>query len=96
MQFLTDSKLPVQLVSGVKALAGSNPTSIVTGLTSIIAWGVALTSATAPGLGTSTLSSKANAGTISVTAWMPTSNADPTLIASTATGETASWWAIGT
>jgi hypothetical protein len=83
-------------VGGTIALSGSNPTSVVTGLTNVTAAGAHLTSASAPGLATSVIAAefKSLAGTVKLNAWMPTSSANPTLIASTNT-ETVAWWAIG-
>jgi hypothetical protein len=84
-----------KLARGETALDGSNPTPIATGLGTIVAAAITLKGTVAPGLGTSALSSVTSGGTISAYAWKPTSNADPTLVASTGT-ETVGWVAIGT
>jgi hypothetical protein len=80
---------------GETALDGSNPTPVVTGLSTVTGFSATLKGSGAPGVGTTTLTYTASGGTVSVYAWKPTSNADPTLIASTGT-ETFGWTAIGT
>jgi hypothetical protein len=80
---------------GETALDGSNPTPVVTGLSTVTGFSATLKGSAAPGVGTTTLTYTASAGTVSVYAWKPTSNSDPTLIASTGT-ETFGWTAIGT
>lgn len=77
------------------ALDGSNPTSFAHGLTTCLAVFVQLVGSAAPGLSTSVLTAVINGANIDVYAWKPTSNADPTLVASTGT-ETFNWTAIGT
>lgn len=84
-----------KIARGVTALDGSNPTPVVTGLTTAVGFSATLQGSVAPGVGTSTLTHTISGGTVSVYAWKPTSNADPTLIASTGT-ETFSWVAVGT
>jgi hypothetical protein len=83
------------IARGETALDGSNPTPVVTGLTTITGFSATLKGSAAPGVGTTTLTYTASGGTVSVYAWKPTSNADPTLIASTGT-ETFGWVAVGT
>jgi hypothetical protein len=80
---------------GETALDGSNPTPVVTGLSTVTGFSATLKGSAAPGVGTTTLTYTSSAGTVSVYAWKPTSNSDPTLIASTGT-ETFGWTAIGT
>lgn len=80
---------------GETALDGSNPTPVVTGLTTVTGFSATLKGSAAPGVGTSVLTYTASGGTVSVYAWKPTSNSDPTLIASTGT-ETFGWVAFGT
>jgi|GEM_PF-2414409 len=77
------------------ALDGSNPTSFAHGLTTCVAVFVQLVGSAAPGVSTSVLTPVVNGANIDVYAWKPTSNANPTLIASTGT-ETFNWIAIGT
>lgn len=86
-----------KLARGETALDGSNPTPVATGLTTIVAAVVTLKGTAAPGVGTSvlTVDFTGTDGTLNVYAWKPTSNADPTLIASTGT-ETFEWVVIGT
>ena len=77
------------------ALDGSNPTTVASGLTTIVAAGVSLSGTAAPGLSTSTLAVAINSTNLDVYAWKPTGAGDTTLIASTGT-ESFHWWAIGT
>ena len=82
---------------GEIALGGTNPTAVATGLSMVIAFTATLKGTAAPGVGTSVLTANiaGAAGNTNVYAWNPTSNADPTLIASTGT-ESFYWIAIGT
>lgn len=87
-----------RIARGVTALDGSNPTPVVTGLTTVVAATVTLEGSSAPGVGTSVLtiaSTNYATGALAVYAWKPTSNADPTLVASTGT-ENFEWIAVGT
>lgn len=77
------------------ALGGSNPTTVASGLTTIVAAGVCLSGTAAPGLSTSTLSVAINTTNLDIYAWKPTAQGDTTLVASTGT-ESFHWWAIGT
>jgi predicted RecA/RadA family phage recombinase len=74
-----------KVVAGEAALDGSNPTPIVTGLTTIVSVELALKKNTAPGLGTSSLTYDTTGGTVNVYGWKPTGAGDCTLIASTGT-----------
>lgn len=83
---------------GVTALDGSNPTPVTTGLTTVVAATLTLEYAVAPGVGTSLVtvaSTNYATGALAVYAWKVTSNADPTLVASTGT-ENFEWVAVGT
>lgn len=84
-----------KVIAGETALDGSNPTPVVTGLTTVTGFTATLKGSAAPGVGTSVLTYTASGGTVSVYAWKPTSSADTTLIASTGT-ETFGWVAFGT
>lgn len=84
-----------KIARGETALDGSNPTPVTTGLTTCVAFVAMLKGSAAPGVGTSVLTSLISGGDANVYAWKPTSNADPTLIASTGT-ESFYWVAIGT
>lgn len=85
-----------KVVGGVGTLDGGNPTNVVTGLTAVGSFVVSLKNNSAPGVGTSLLTyGPASGGTVPVYAWKPTSNTDPTLIASAGT-EDFSWVATGT
>ena len=83
------------IARGETALDGSNPTPVATGLTSVVAFTATLKGSAAPGVGTSVLTAVISGATVNVYAWKPTSNADPTLIASTGT-ESFYWTATGT
>lgn len=83
------------IARGETALDGSNPTPVATGLTTVTGFSATLKGSVAPGVGTTTLTYTSSGGTVSVYAWKPTSNSDPTLIASTGT-ETFGWVAVGT
>lgn len=84
-----------KIARGVTALDGSNPTAITTGLTTVTGFGCCLEGSAAPGVGTSVITHTISGGTVSLYAWKVTSNADPTLIASTGT-ENVAWVAVGT
>lgn len=77
------------------ALDGSNPTTVATGLTTVIAAFAQLTGSVAPGLSTSVLTTEISTTNINVHAWKPTGAGDTTLVASTGT-ENFNWFAIGT
>lgn len=86
-----------KVARGETALDASNPTPVATGLTTVISFAAALKGTAAPGVGTSVLTANiaGAAGNVDVYAWKPTSNSDPTLIASTGT-ESFYWVAVGT
>jgi predicted RecA/RadA family phage recombinase len=86
-----------KIARGETALDGSNPTPVATGLTTVIAFTATLKGTAAPGVGTQHFSANiaGAAGNVDVYAWKPTSNADPTLIASAGT-ESFYWIAVGT
>ncbi|HWY14428.1 MAG TPA: hypothetical protein VNX86_04720 [Rhizomicrobium sp.] len=81
---------------GNTSLAGTNPTTVTTGLTTISSCAVVLNESAigSAGLGTTTLTYTASGGTLSVYAWKPTSVSNPTLIASTGT-DAFSWNCLG-
>jgi predicted RecA/RadA family phage recombinase len=83
-----------KVVSAEIALDGTNPTPVATGLASITSVQLTLKNNSAPGVGTTTLTYDTTAGTLNIYAWKPTSNADPTLIASAGT-ETVSYTVRG-
>jgi len=80
---------------GESALDASNPTPIASGLTSIVAVVATLKGSVAPGVGTCLITAVISGTTINFYGWKPTSNADPTLIASAGT-ESFYWIAVGT
>lgn len=83
-----------KILAGEVVLDGSNPTPIITGLSSI--YGVALTlkGTVAPGDNTSVLTYDSVGGTVNVYAWKNTGGTDPTLVASTGT-ETVGYVVMG-
>jgi len=88
-----------RIARGTGTLDASNPTSIVTGLETVVAFVATLKGTAAPGASTIVLTSDANAtaGTQDVYAWKVTTGGaagNPTLIASTGT-EDFDWIAIG-
>jgi hypothetical protein len=87
-----------KIARGTTALDGSNPTPVTTGLSTVVAATLTLHDAGAPGVGTcliTNLTTNWATGALAVDAWKPTSNSDPTLVASSGT-ETFSWIAVGT
>jgi len=72
-------------VTGEVALDGSNPTVVVTGFSTIESVTLALKGSSAPGIGTSALTYDIDGSSLSIYAWKPTSNSNPTLVASTGT-----------
>lgn len=92
---LNESGGGLRFAAGVGTLDGANPTPITTGFTACLGGVATLSKTTAPGVGTSVLTTGVSSGTLNVYAWKPTSNADPTLIASTGT-EDFDWVAWGT
>lgn len=89
--------LPVRFVGGEVTLDGTNPTSVVTGLTKVLGAVASLKSATAPGDDPSWLSVD-YAGTgaqLDIYAWKNTGGSDPTLVASTNSAAGISWVAWG-
>lgn len=100
MEFVTnldDDNMPVGLCvkAGVTALDGGNPTPIVTGLTTVVGFALTLSTASAPGVGTSSVTGVISSGTINAYGWKVTGSGDATLIASTGT-ENVAWVAVGT
>jgi hypothetical protein len=83
-----------KLARGETALDGSNPTPVVTGLTTVVGFACTLKGSVAPGVGTTVLTQVISSGTVNVYAWKPTATGDCTLIASTGT-ETFDWVAVG-
>jgi hypothetical protein len=84
-----------KLARGAAALGGANPTAVATGLTTIVSGWAGLNVTAAPGVSTSVLTTDIQGTTLNVYAWKPTSNANPTLIASTGT-DNFYWIAVGT
>ena len=94
------SAVGLKLAQGEVTLDGSNPTSITTGLSTIVAAIASLKTAVAPGDDPSWLSvdygGAVPAGRLDVHAWKNTGGTDPTLVASTNNAAVISWIAIGT
>ena len=74
-----------KIASGVTALSGTNPTTVITGLASITSCQLTIKTATAPGVSTEVATYTTSGGTLSMYGWKPTSSSNPTLIASTGT-----------
>lgn len=87
-----------RFVAGEVTLDGSNPTTVATGLTTIISGGASLKSATAPGDDPSWVSANytGSDGNLDIYAWKNTGGTDPTLVASTNSSAVFCWWAYGT
>jgi len=81
-------------MAGKSRLEGTNPLVVKTGFSELFSFTVTLEGSAAPGVGTCCLTTTTSGGDASVFAWKPTSNADPTLVASTGT-EVFSWTAVG-
>lgn len=84
-----------RLARGETALDGSNPTSAASGLTTLVACTVSLKGTSAPGVGTSVVTSNINGTSLDLYGWKVTADIDSTLIASDGT-ETVDWICIGT
>lgn len=90
--------------SGTVTLDGSNPTPIATGLTAVTSVEFTLLSTAAPGIDPlmftadfgNLLGNGLAAGLVNLYAWKATSNANPTLIASTNSTAIVAWVAYGT
>lgn len=80
--------------AGTVTLDGSNPTPVVTGLTTILAATVSLKAAATPGDDPTSFSVGYSGGTLSIYAYK-TDGADPTLVASTNAAATVDWIAVG-
>ena len=84
-----------KLARGTGTLDGSNPTTVATGLTTVLAAVACLKGTAAPGASTGVLSVNISSTNIDVYAWKATSTSNPTYIASTGTEEFY-WIAVGT
>lgn len=86
-----------KIARGEVALDGSNPTTVATGLTTIVAAVACLKGSSAPGDNTSvlTVDFTGSDGNLDIYGWKNTGGTDPTLVASTGT-ESVEWIAIGT
>lgn len=84
----------LKMACGEGTLDGTNPTTITTGLTTVVAFTTTLKGSTAPGDNTSVLTANISDGDVDVYAWKNTGGSDPTLVASTGT-ESFYWIAVG-
>ncbi len=84
-----------KIARGTAALGGSNPTTVASGLTTIVAGIACLNATAAPGVSTCVLTTDISTTNLNVYAWKPTATGDCTLIASTGT-ENFYWIAVGT
>jgi hypothetical protein len=89
------SNATYKVARGETALDGSNPTPVTTGLTTITGCALSIKSTAAPGVSTSVITYGSSSGTMNMYGWKPTSNADPTMIASAGT-DTVGWVCLGT
>ncbi len=93
-----------KVAGGVVTLTGTNPVAIATGLDAVESVQFTLLSTTSPGLDpadftadfANVLGNNVAAGQVNLYAWKYTSNANPTLIASTNASAKVAWLAIGT
>lgn len=92
---ITSALSGVKFVGGESALDGTNPTSVAHGLDNCLGAFAMLKGSVAPGVGTSVITGVVNGANIDFYGWKPTSNANPTLVASTGT-EGFYWIALGT
>lgn len=88
----------LRLARGTATLDGSNPTTVATGLNTIVAAVVSLKAASTPGDDPSWLSANYSGsdGNLDIYAYKNTGGTDPTLVASTNSTATVDWIAVGT
>jgi hypothetical protein len=86
----------VMIGSGTTTLDGSNPTDIVTGLTTITGAVACFAGNTVLGDDPNSLTVSWSGGTLSITAGKNASGTDPTQVASTDSSRVVSWIAVGT
>lgn len=89
---------PLRFARGTATLDGSNPTTVATGLNTIVAAVVSLKAAATPGDDPSWVSANYNGtdGNLDIYAYKNTGGTDPTLVASTNSTATFDWIAVGT
>lgn len=89
-----------KIARGEVTLDGTNPTSVTTGLATVVAANVnqkvAVTPGDDPSAFTVDYGGGVTAGQLDVYAWKNTSGSDPTLVPSTNNAAVVSWIAIGT
>lgn len=90
---------PLKILAGEVVLDGANPTSVTTGLTTILSAQATLKAAVTPGDDPSWLTvdygGAVPAGRLDVYAWKNTGGTDPTLVASTNNTAVVAWQAVG-
>lgn len=88
----------LKIARGTATLDGSNPTTVATGLNTIVAAVVSLKAASTPGDDPSWVSHNYSGadGNLDIYAYKNTGGTDPTLVASTNSSATFDWIAIGT
>lgn len=87
---------PLRITFGEVTLDGSNPTSVMTGLSTIASATASLKSSTAPGDDPSWVSvNYSTGGQLDIYAWKNTGGTDPTLVASTNNSAVICWQAFG-
>ena len=87
-----------RIARGEVTLDGSNPTTVATGLNTIVSATVSLKTTSAPGDDPSWVSVNytGSDGNLDVYAWKNTGGTDPTLVASTSSTAVFTWIAVGT
>jgi hypothetical protein len=86
-----------KLATGTVVLGGANPTTVATGLATVLGGVVTSQLAVAPGLDPTefTCHPSATPGSLDIYAWKPTDSTHPALIASTNNAVTVAWLAFG-
>lgn len=85
----------IRLATGATALDGTNPTSVASGLTTIVACTTSIMTSSALGVGTSISTYAISGTTLNLYGWKVTATGDTTLVASSGT-ETIGWICSGT
>lgn len=99
--YIPQSDLPVvavagglRVAAGEATLGGTNPTAVVTGLTSITAVILTIKGSTTPGDDPVQVTYAVSGGTLNIYAWK-NNGTDPTLVASTDNARVIGWFAVG-
>lgn len=84
-----------KVAHGQTPLDGTNPTTVATGLATLVACNVSIMSNTTPGLSTSLVTYQLSGTNLDIYGWKPTTLSNVTLIASSGT-DTIGWSCFGT